>query len=85
MVEVSKAINFYYSENGQYPASIDELSAAYPNGSPKDPFTKELFDYKMTTDGFMLTCLGKDGAEGGDDPPDSDIIVTQNGLVTDDD
>ncbi|MDC1143091.1 hypothetical protein OAU50_08365 [Planctomycetota bacterium] len=85
MIEVGKALQMFRHENNKtYPASLDQLSGAYPNGVPEDPFTKKPYDYHLTKDGFVLTCLGKDRAQGGGERHDKDIIVTQDGLVSDD-
>ncbi|MDC1143090.1 hypothetical protein OAU50_08360 [Planctomycetota bacterium] len=85
MMEIGKACNMYRLDHGgKFPASLDLLSEFYPNGVPEDPFTKKPFDYRLTKDGYILTCLGKDRAVGGDERHDKDIIVTQEGLLGND-
>ncbi len=83
MVELSKAVNLYELNNGDYPESLADLTESYPNGPPVDPFSKEIYEYEVGDDGFTITCLGADGAEGGEKPADRDIIVNKVGVVSD--
>ncbi len=85
MLEIKKALDMHkLNKGGEYPETLDELSGqgnAFPNGVPKDPWTKADFEYILTETGFELICLGKDQAEGGEDRPNKDIIVNEGGLV----
>jgi general secretion pathway protein G len=84
LVAIKDALDMYRLNegDGEYPESLDELEAKYfKNGVPKDPWTKENFQYEVTEDGFRLICLGKDKAEGGDAKPNKDIICNEGGLV----
>ncbi|MHC4839403.1 MAG: type II secretion system protein [Planctomycetota bacterium] len=84
MMEIGKAVGMYKLDNGgDYPEDLTELTEAYPNGVPTDPFTKEPYLYELTDDNFEIICLGKDGAEGGESSPNKDIIVNKAGLVGD--
>ena len=84
MLEIKKALDMYkLNKGGDYPDSLEEISGEgteFPNGVPKDPWTKENFLYDVTEDGFELVCLGKDKTEGGEAKPNKDIIVNQAGL-----
>ncbi len=81
MIEIGKVLNVYYKENKKYPRSLEALENVnyYPNGVPADPFTKQPFTYKTDGQKFTLTCLGRDEAVGGEEPPDKDIVVTRLG------
>lgn len=85
MAEIQKALNHYSLENGgEYPDTLEALTtSAFKGGVPKDPFSKDDFRYERTADGFILTCLGKDLAEGGTEIPNKDIVYTEAGLVVD--
>lgn len=85
MSEVQKCLNMYRLEHGQYPASLDALHTReyFPNGVPRDPFTKTDFEYKRTDTGFLLICWGKDQARGGEDIPERDIIFDEVGVLAD--
>ena len=83
MVEVHKAVlNWSLNNNNEYPDSLEAIAGDFPAGKvPHDPFTKEPYTYERTEDGFTLTCLGKDGAEGGTDKEDRDIVFDQRGQL----
>lgn len=84
MQQIHSAINQYRLNNGEYPDGLDTLQERYfPNGVPKDPWTKENFLYDPTESGYELTCLGKDQAEGGDAKPNKDIRFNEAGLIKD--
>jgi len=84
MSQIQQALSHYSLEHDQsYPESLEELrDPHFPNGVPKDPFTKDDFLYETTEDGFILTCLGKDQSEGGTEVPDTDIYFNQAGEMT---
>jgi general secretion pathway protein G len=86
MGEIQKALNQYQLDNdGEYPDALEALKEDYfKSGVPKDPFTKDDYVYEKLDSGFTLTCLGKDGQEGGTDVPEKDIIYNEAGLVTED-
>ncbi|MHC4840043.1 MAG: type II secretion system protein GspG [Planctomycetota bacterium] len=82
MMEIGKAVSMYrLDHDGEYPKSLSQLTEAYPNGVPTDPFTKDVYAYKLVDDDFTLTCLGLDGKAGGKKSPDKDIVVNKSGLV----
>lgn len=74
----------YRKQHGHYPKSLNALERKehFPNGVPKDPFTKSDFMYEPTDTGFRLICLGKDQAEGGSSKPNADIVFNVAGLVS---
>jgi prepilin-type N-terminal cleavage/methylation domain-containing protein len=83
MSELHKALNAWsLNHDGEFPDSLEEIAADFPGGRvPTDPFTKEEYLYERTDSGFLLTCLGNDGVEGGDDKPDADIIFDERGQL----
>ncbi len=85
MLDLSTAIMIFMLDNdGDCPESFEYLTEYFPNGAPKDPFTKADYIYEIMEDGsgwtFSLTCLGSDNEEGGQEPPEADIVVTIEGL-----
>ncbi|MHC4840488.1 MAG: type II secretion system protein GspG [Planctomycetota bacterium] len=83
MSEIGKAILMYVLDNdGDRPNSLKDLTESFPNGIPRDPFTKSDYVYETVGDGhdFKLICLGSDNAVGGKASPEADILVTKRGL-----
>ncbi len=67
---VRVALHLYRLRNGEYPESLDELSATVPDHAMIDPFSADRFNYKRTDDGYLLYSLGRDldddgGKDGG--------------------
>ena len=83
MSQIHSAISQYNLANGgDYPESLEDLREDYfPNGLPKDPFSKDDFIYETFDGGYTLTCLGKDQAEGGTEKPEKDIVFNEAGEV----
>jgi len=84
MGEIQKALNQYsLDHDGDYPDSLDVLKESYfKSGLPKDPFTKDDYIYEKSDTGFILTCYGKDQAQGGQEVPDKDIMFNEAGPMT---
>jgi hypothetical protein len=81
--EIQKALNSHWLETKQYPDSLDMLTKKYfKNGVPKNPFTKEQYDYVTTGDRFFLVCYGRDEKAGGAAAPDADIVYSEQGCLT---
>jgi type II secretion system protein G len=82
MAEITKALQEWSMKHeGEFPDSLDEVAAQFPAGrTPLDPF-KEPYLYERTDEGFTLTCLGADKAEGGAEKPDADIIFDHRGQL----
>lgn len=87
MGEIVKAVNTYQLEHdGEFPEDLSALEGegnAFPNGTPKDPFSKEPYIYDVLDNDFELICLGKDLADGGAEIPDKDIRFSSSGLIDD--
>ncbi|MCC6148853.1 MAG: type II secretion system protein GspG [Planctomycetes bacterium] len=83
MGEIVKALNTYNLDRGDYPDAIDAIADQFNGKVPSDPFSKQPYAYERTATGFVLTCLGKDQAEGGAEVPDKDIRFTERGMVDD--
>ena len=64
------------TQTGSYPQSIEECVNPPDTGMgkvtmtlqeyPKDPWNQD-YIYELMDDGPVISCLGKDGAEGGED------------------
>jgi general secretion pathway protein G len=81
MSQIQQALSHYVLDNGEYPDTLEQLREKhFPNGVPKDPWTKDDFIYEQTEDGFLLTCLGKDQSEGGEEA-NKDIYFNQAGEI----
>jgi len=72
------ACDAYKLDNINYPESLDTLAEpgplgeAYMKNIPLDPWKNE-YEYELTPDRkVLITCLGADGAPGGEGP-DADI------------
>lgn len=75
--------NAYADETGSYPESLDDIKGRLPGEEvPLDPWDNA-FVYTVKTDedgnqtGFTITCLGRDGEEGGEDT-DADVTYDQD-------
>lgn len=76
------AAEMMYTSSGQYPETLDEMvnpkddeGMAVVGGLrelPLDPWGNE-YTYEMGNDGPQVSCLGKDGVEGGEGD-DADFI-----------
>lgn len=83
MQQVQQALLQYKLQHATYPESLDELKVDYfPNGVPKDQFTKDNYIYITDGRAFALVCYGKDGAPGGEHPSERDIMYTEQGSLT---
>lgn len=82
VVELTKAINFYYMDSGKYPSALNDLyvkpegvkgwKGPYLTGELKPDAWKNPFQYTTNTGGtgskpFQIYSYGPDQAEGGDD------------------
>ncbi len=83
MSEIKKALDMYaVDHDNEYPDALDSIAPSFGGNVPKDPFTKDMFQYEKTSDGgFILRCLGKDRADGGAEVPDKDIVFNKSGIV----
>jgi hypothetical protein len=83
MAEITKALNKYSLDHaGAYPPSLAPLTTTYfPNGVPKDPFSKGDYHYERTSSDFTLVCLGKDLKPGGAEVPERDVIFDETGQI----
>lgn len=83
MGEIQKALITHWLDKGRYPESLDELvEESFPNGVPKNPYTKEPYDYFTTGERFVLICYGRDDQPGGEAPPDRDIVFIESGCLS---
>jgi general secretion pathway protein G len=83
MAEIVKALNDYALEHdGEYPDGLEVVAGKFAGEEvPKDPFSRDDYQYELSETGFFLVCLGKDLAEGGEEIPNKDITYTEKGLV----
>lgn len=82
MNQVHEAIEHWSLQHGgAFPASLEEVAPQFPGGRvPTDPFRKEPYGYELTEEGYLLSCLGKDGEEGGEDE-NRDIVFDKRGQL----
>lgn len=79
---VNALSDWQLSHDGDYPETLEEVAEKFPGGKvPADPFTKQPYIYELTGSGFLLTCLGKDKADGGEKKADQDIHFDERGLL----
>jgi len=83
MLDIIDKLNAHKADKGALPASLDEIKDAFVGKVvPADPW-ENAFIYTLVKDaegnvtGFTLTCLGSDGAEGGEGHA-ADIILNQD-------
>lgn len=64
--------NAYHAEHGEFPETLEDIEDLLPDQEvPLDPWENS-YAYELATnedgdvDGFTVTCLGSDGAEGGE-------------------
>ena len=83
MSEIHKALGMWaVNHDNEYPETLEEIAVDFPGGKvPLDPFTKQPFLYEPSESGFLLICLGKDKAEGGEKKADRDIHFDERGLL----
>jgi hypothetical protein len=84
MANIVEQLGKHKTENGTWPEKLEDIAKLLPGEEvPLDPWEHALI-YKLTKDeagtttGFTLTCLGSDGAEGGQGHA-ADITFTQDG------
>ncbi|MCC6574779.1 MAG: type II secretion system protein GspG [Planctomycetes bacterium] len=84
MGDIQKALSMHRLETSRYPQSLDEVGDKFTGSKvPPDPYTGKPFTYEATESGFMLSCLGSDGAAAGEDDA-ADIVFNEKGLVSND-
>jgi len=80
VVQVARALERYRHDRGGAPASIAGLVPEYLDREPEDPWGRKL-PYRVTPGGgYVLSCLGEDGAEGGEAAA-ADIVVQDGRFV----
>jgi general secretion pathway protein G len=84
MGQIQNALNRYHLDHGEYPETLEAVADRFNNRVPRDPFTREPYEYRRTERGFELRSLGADGVEGGEEIPDRDIIFNERGQIEDD-
>jgi hypothetical protein len=63
------ALRAFRLENGQYPATLNELAPRYLKEIPPDPFGGgEKLRYKRTANSYLLYSIGPDGKDDGGTP-----------------
>ncbi len=78
MVGTARAIERFRSRNREYPETLAALVPGYLEQAPVDPWGRALvYSRRAGRKGYVLACLGSDGAAGGTD--DAKDLVVQNG------
>ncbi len=74
VVQTARAVERFHREKGRWPSTLDELVPAYLSSKPVDPWGR-LLDYRAKVGGgYVLGCLGADGAAGGEGE-NADLLV----------
>ncbi len=77
LARIALAAAEHRAKHGDFPASLDDLAGAFPNGVPLDPFTDAPFVYEKTATGVRISSAGRLAAE----PPLSDATLRERMLV----
>jgi hypothetical protein len=59
LAQVALAASEHRAKRGDFPATLDELKAAFPNGVPRDPYMDEPFRYERTDAGVRIASSGR--------------------------
>jgi hypothetical protein len=78
-LRIALALSAYKKKNGSYPAKLSDVKP-YLGAVPRDIFTGEELNYKVTKDGYLVYSVGPNGKdEGGrwynDDPRGDDVNI----------
>jgi hypothetical protein len=79
MVQIARAIEREKRDKGRAPASLDELVPSRFATVPVDPWGRP-FGFEATARGYRISCLGADGAPGGDGDG-ADLLVVDGEFV----
>lgn len=81
--ELYKALSLWsVNHENTFPDSLQAIAEDLPGRRvPVDPFSKEPYRYERTQTGFRIVCLGKDGAPGGTEGHNRDIVYDESGQV----
>jgi hypothetical protein len=79
-IDVAFALAAYRSDNGRYPARLDDLAPKYLATIPGDLFSGKPLIYRPTENGYLFYSVGVNGKDDGgrfydDDPPGDDLGV----------
>ena len=79
-IQVAFALAAYRSDNGHYPAKLEDLAPKYLPSIPADLFSGKPLIYRPTENGYLLYSVGPnekdDGGRTADDaPPGDDLVV----------
>ena len=78
---IAFALTIHDREQGEYPATLDDLTPDPLDAIPLDPFTDQTFVYEPTDHGFRIYSLGDnmtdDGGATYDSEPEGDDIVIE--------
>jgi hypothetical protein len=77
LARVALVVAEHRVKHGDFPASLDELKAAFPDGAPLDPFTDAPFAYERTPSRARIASAGR---PTGDKPLD-DATLRERCLV----
>lgn len=80
VIQTSRAIERYHRERKAWPVRLDDLVPAYLPAVPADPWGRRLGYRVKERGGYVLSCLGSDGAQGGTGDA-SDLVVEDGAFV----
>ncbi|MDH3590491.1 MAG: type II secretion system protein GspG [Planctomycetota bacterium] len=82
MVTVARSLDRHRSRHGRYPPTLAELKSEIAAVPPRDPWGGPLrYARKARGRGYVLVCLGADGAPGGEGFA-GDILVEDGAFVS---
>ena len=79
--QTARAVERYRVERRSVPESLEELVPRYLAAAPVDPWGRPLV-YSATGNSYRLSCLGADGAPGGQGES-LDLVVRNGAFVSD--
>jgi hypothetical protein len=77
LARIALAASEHRAKHGDFPASLDELKDAFPDGVPTDPFTDAPFVYEKTATGVRIASVGRlveHPLPAGETLPDGDLV-----------
>jgi hypothetical protein len=77
LARIALAVAEHCAKHGDFPASLDELKALFPDGVPLDPYTDAAFVYEKTAAGVRIASAGR----LAEDEPLADATLRERCIV----
>lgn len=81
VVQVARALERHRHAKGAAPASLADLVPGFLDAEPEDPWGRKLLYRPTPVGGYVLSCLGSDGREGGEGQA-ADLVVRDGKFVS---